>query len=47
MLKVSVLLLAMLAAGCAHRPPKVSCDAHLQPINVPASHQADNREHQP
>lgn len=33
--RLSLLLLLLLAVGCAHYPKHVNCDGHLEPINPP------------
>ena len=31
----ALLALAAVGGGCAHRPPRVACDGHLEAINPP------------
>jgi len=35
-MRIPVLLLVLLAAGCSSHPTRVDCDGKLRPINAPA-----------
>jgi len=39
---LGVLVVLGVGSGCRSHPPKVDCDKHLQPINVPAPKAKDS-----